>query len=305
MSIPDFQTIMLPLLDFLSDGEEHTNKETLDDLVRQFGLTEEDLAEMLPSGTAPLFANRFGWAKFHLKMAGLLEAPRRAVMRITQRGLSLLSSRPKSITLKTLMAYPEFVDFRNRRRSDQLPEGKEDHADQAEGLTPEEQLESAYAKIKAQLAADLLEKVKTVSPSFFERLVVELLVAMGYGGSRRDAGQTVGRSGDGGIDGLIKEDRLGLDTIYLQAKRWEGSVGRPEIQKFVGALQGQRAKKGVFITTSSFTLDAEDYVRAIDTKIVLIDGERLTELMMDHDIGVSGVATYRIKRVDSDYFEES
>jgi restriction system protein len=305
MPIPDFQTIMLPLLRFLSDGREHTNQEAVDALADEFGLTEDELAELLPSGTQPVFVNRFGWAKSHMKMAGLVEAPHRAHIRITDRGTALLQTDPDTVSMKTLMAFPEYVEFRNRKRSDRKTTDVDISAADADDLTPEEQLESAYGKIRDQLSSELLDKVKAAPPQFFERLVVELLVAMGYGGSRRDAGRTVGRSGDGGIDGVIKEDRLGLDAIYLQAKRWEGTVGRPEIQKFAGALQGQRAKKGVFITTSTFTREAEEYVNTIDTNIVLIDGERLTDHMIDHGIGVSSVTTYDIKRLDSDYFEEA
>jgi restriction system protein len=295
----------LPLLRFLSDGKEHSNQEAVEALVDEFGLTEEDLAEMLPSGTQPMFVNRFGWAKSHMKMAGLVEAPHRAHIRLTDRGVALLQTQPDVVSMKTLVSYPEYVEFRNRKRPDRKDPERGLRDDDADDLTPEEQLESAYGTIRDQLSSELLEKVKDGTPQFFERLVVGLLVAMGYGGSRRDAGRTVGRSGDGGIDGVIKEDRLGLDAIYLQAKRWEGTVGRPEIQKFAGALQGRRAKKGVFITTSSFTKEAEEYANTIETKIVLIDGERLTELMIDHNVGVSPIAAYEIKRLDSDYFEEA
>ena len=171
-------------------------------------------------------------------------------------------------------------------------------------VTPEEAIESAYQGLRDQLAQELLDVVLKCSPTFFEQLVVDLLVKMGYGGSRRDAGERIGRSGDGGIDGIIKEDRLGLDTLFIQAKRWQGSVGRPEVQKFVGALQGQRARKGVFITTSTYTADAVDYVARIDTKVILIDGKALSNLMVDFDVGVSASATYVVKRIDSDYFED-
>lgn len=171
--------------------------------------------------------------------------------------------------------------------------------------TPEEAIESAYQGLRQQLAQELLAKILTCTPTFFEYLVVELLVKMGYGGSRKDAGERIGQSGDGGVDGIIKEDRLGLDTIFIQAKRWQGSVGRPEIQKFVGALQGQRARKGVFITTSTYTADATAYVGQIDTKVVLIDGQKLASFMIDFDVGVSPAASYTVKRIDFDYFEEA
>jgi restriction system protein len=306
MTIPDFQSIMLPLLEHLSDGKEHLNQETLDALAQRFGLSDEELTELLPSGTQTVFVNRVAWAKTHMKMAGLLDAPKRAVYQITNCGRELLASNPQTINMNTLMEYPEYVEFRTRKRKGKKPEHPTYDAGGSGGdeLTPEEQLDVAYGRIRQQLSQELLEKVMASPPHFFERLVVELLVAMGYGGSRQDAGRTIGRSGDGGVDGVIKEDRLGLDAVYVQAKRWEGTVGRPEIQKFAGALQGQRAKKGVFITTSSFSKEAEDYVERIENKIVLIDGERLTDLMIDFGIGVSRVERYDIKRLDSDYFEE-
>jgi restriction system protein len=240
-----------------------------------------------------------------MKMAGLVEAPKRAVYQITDRGRTLLRSKPDAINMSTLMEYPEYLEFRTRKRKNHKAKSHEFEPDEPafSRLTPEELLDVAYTRIRQQLARELLDKVMTSPPQFFERLVVELLVAMGYGGSRQDAGRTIGRSGDGGVDGVIKEDRLGLDVVYVQAKRWEGTVGRPEIHKFAGALQGQRARKGVFITTSSFSREAEDYVDRIDNRIVLIDGETLTDLMIDFNIGVTGVDTYQIKRLDSDYFE--
>ena len=297
---------MLPLLEFLADREERSNQEGINALAERFDLTDDELSVLIPSGSQLLFANRFAWAKSHMKIAGLISAPHRAHMKITDHGSALLAADPESISTKTLMTFPEYAEYITNRREKKKSKGEtivapEDSSD----LTPEEQLDDAYTTIREQLATELLEKVKAGTPQFFERLVVELLVAMGYGGSRRDAGKTVGRSGDGGIDGVTKEDRFGLEAIYLQAKRWEGTVGRPEIQKFAGALQGQRAKKGVFITTSSFTREAEDFANTIETKIVLIDGESLAGFMIDHSVGVSPSATYDIKRLDSDYFEEA
>ncbi len=307
MAIPDFQTVMLPLLVHLRNGQEHSNQETLEVLAGQFHLAEEEGAQLLPSGQQPIFTNRVAWAKTHLKAAGLIESPRRGYYKICQRGIEVLQENPTRVDLRLLSQFPEYLEFRTPKRetgSDGagpalVPEGKSDE------LTPEEHLEYGHQRIREQLAADLLQKVKDASPAFFEKLVVELLLSMGYGGSRQDAGKTVGRAGDGGIDGVISEDRLGLDVIYIQAKRWEGMVGRPEIQKFAGALQGQRAKKGIFITTSDFTKEAEAYVAMIDSRIVLVNGVRLANLMMDHGIGVTKVATYEVKRIDSDYFEES
>ena len=303
MAIPDFQTLMLPLLRYTADGVEHNAREAVETLAVEFSLSNEERREPLPSGRALLFDNRLAWALFHMKKAGLMDAPRRGVFRITQRGNDLLASKPKNINLKLLEQFPEFQQFRatSNKSKDEI---KLETPIATSEQTPEEALEFAHQSIRQSLAQDLLSRILTCSPRFFEDLVVELLVAMGYGGSRRDAGERIGQSGDEGIDGIIKEDRLGLDTIYIQAKRWQGNVGRPEIQKFVGALQGQRARKGVFITTSSFTAEAIDYASRIDTKVVLIDGQQLANLMMDFDVGVSVAATYAVKRIDSDYFEE-
>lgn len=305
MAIPDYQTCMLPFLRFLSDGAEHTLLAAEESLAEHFKLTPSERAELLPSGQQGVFKNRIGWARTYLKKAALLESPKRGVFKITDRGLNTLASKPSRIDVKYLEQFPEFIEFRDASKPangagavavTELPQSK---------TTPEEAIEVAHQGLREQLAAELLTRILSCSPTFFEQLVVELLVKMGYGGSRRDAGERIGQTGDGGIDGIIKEDRLGLDTIFIQAKRWQGSVGRPEIQKFVGALQGQRAKKGVFITTSTYTADAADYATRIDTKVVLIDGKQLAGLMIDFDVGVAPAATYVVKRVDSDYFEES
>jgi len=303
MAIPDYQTCMLPLLRYLSDGMEHSLRDAEENLAEHFDLTPGERAELLLSGQQGVFKNRIGWARTYLKKAALLEAPKRGVFKITQRGLRTLASNPGRIDVRYLEQFPEFIEFREASRPEngtaaatELPQSK---------TTPEEAIELAHQGLRVQLAAELLARILSCSPTFFEQLVVELLVKMGYGGSRRDAGERIGQSGDGGIDGIIKEDRLGLDTIFIQAKRWQGSVGRPEIQKFVGALQGQRAKKGVFITTSNYTAEASDYATRIDTKVVLIDGRQLAGLMIDFDVGVAAAATYFVKRIDSDYFEES
>lgn len=301
MAIPDFQSIMRPMLEHLADGKVYRNRETNDFLTEYFNLSEEELSEMLPSGYARLFDNRIGWAKTHLKGAGLIESPARAEYRITQRGLDALAQKDSPINLAYLKQFEEYKEFQTGPKTEKKSEAQPPTSD---ALTPVEHIEFGFKKIREELELELIEKVKAGSPAFFERVVVELLVAMGYGGSRKDAGQTLGKSGDGGIDGVIKEDRLGLDVIYLQAKRWEGTVGRPEIQKFAGALQGQRAKKGIFLTTSGFSSEAKQYASFIDSRIVLIDGETLAGLMIDAGIGVSKVATYDVKRLDSDYFEE-
>jgi restriction system protein len=243
------------------------------------------------------------WAKTYLKQAGILTPVRRGIFRITDRGREILLNPPDKIDISFLEKYPEFIEFKQRRTS-----GEDTTTDQRKELvssdTPEETLEAAYQNIREELANELLEAVKANSYQFFERLVIELLVKMGYGGSRKEAGNALGKSGDEGIDGIINEDRLGLDTIYLQAKKWEGTVGRPEIQKFVGALHGKRAKKGVFITTGSFSSEAKEYVSHIDPKVVLIDGNQLSEYMMDFGLGVSTTAVYETKNIDTDYFTE-
>jgi restriction system protein len=302
--IPDYQSIMLPLLRKVSDKAEHKFRDIIESLAKQFVLSDEERKELLPSGVQPVFDNRVGWAKTYLKKAGLIDTPKRATVTITTRGLEILKKNPESINVKFLKQFPEFVEFQTSKRGDGEMGTVTETTEEQSNQTPEEILESAYQKIRKSLAQDLLNRVVTLSPAFFERLVVELLVKMGYGGSIKDAGKAIGKSGDEGIDGTIKEDKLGLDIIYMQAKRWQpGSVvGRPELQKFVGALAGQGAKKGIFITTSSFTRDALDYVPKNETKIVLLDGEKLAQLMIDYNLGVTSVNTYEVKRIDSDYF---
>ncbi|KNZ68663.1 Mrr restriction system protein [Thermincola ferriacetica] len=302
--IPDYQSIMLPLLQLISDNQKHKFRDIVENLAVHFKLSEDERKELLPSGQQPIFDNRVGWAKTYLKKAGLLDTPMRATIVITQRGLDVLKQNPREINVRFLRQFPEFVEFQSTKR-DALEEVQQ-HTEEIIAQTPEENLENAYQRIRKSLAQDLLNKVIGLPPAFFERLVVELLVKMGYGGSIKDAGKAIGKSGDEGIDGTIKEDKLGLDIIYIQAKRWQPGnvVGRPEIQKFVGALAGQGAKKGVFITTSSFTKEAIDYVQRINTKIVLIDGEYLADLMIDYDVGVTKSAVYEIKKIDSDYFGE-
>jgi restriction system protein len=298
MPVPDFQSLMLPLLRIAADGKEHPLSVAREPLAREFKLTESDQQELLPSGRQSKFTNRVAWAKTYLQQAGLLLSPRRGYFQISPRGAEVLNASPPRIDIKFLEQYAEFTAFRAPRAeqvsSDQQPPEHEPE-------TPEETLEVSYLKIKASLASELLVRVKAASPQFFERLVVELLRRMHYG----DVGQVIGRSGDEGIDGTISQDQLGLDIIYLQAKRWDGTVGRPEIQKFVGALHGQRAKKGVFITTGSFSSEAISYAAQIDPKVVLIDGRKLTELMINFGVGVSTVTTYNMRRVDSDYFDEA
>ena len=293
---------MLPLLQFLKDGKEHNIGEVVDSLADQFKLSTEDRQQLLGSGQQTVIRNRAGWARTYLKKAGLLESTRRGFFRITGRGQSVLASNPNRIDVKYLEQFPEFVAFRELRHEPQYEAAVTMTI--STDATPEEALDAAYRRLRLDLEGELLEQVRSASPSFFERLVVELLVRMGYGGTLRDAGQAVGKSGDGWIDGIIKEDRLGLDVIYVQAKRWGSTVGRPEIQKFAGALQGHRARKGVFITTSSFSTDALDFASRIDSKIVLIDGPALAKYMIDHNVGVSLARSYEVKKIDSDSFSE-
>jgi restriction system protein len=302
MPIPDFQSLMRPLLNCAKDGSEHAIREVINLLAVQCGLTDVERNQLLPSGNQEVFVNRVAWAKTHLKMAGLLDSPKRGYLIITPLGLKVLSEFPERVDLKVLRQQPGYLEARGGTKSE--TQHKNSFQDVEASQTPEEQIELSFLALRNSLGAEILSKLRASSPSFFENLVVELLVAMGYGGTRKDAGQAIGRSGDEGIDGIIKEDRLGLDTIYIQAKRWTQTVGRPEIQKFAGALQGFRAKKGIFITTSDFSLEAVEYASRIESRIVLIDGEMLWNLMIDFGIGVSKTATYEIKKIDNDYFDE-
>ncbi|MDR2813242.1 MAG: restriction endonuclease [Prevotellaceae bacterium] len=303
--IPDFQTLMLPLLDLVKDKKEYRSNDIVDALAEKFDLSEDERQELLPSGVDFLFRNRVGWTKTHLKKAGLLDTPRRGFYCITQRGIDVLKQSPEKINVAFLRQFPEFLEFRGETKESASEENI--NVQSSEQLqTPEEILDNTYQDLRKALAQELLDKIQQLSPPFFERLVVDLLVKMGYGGSVKDAGKATGRSGDEGIDGIIKEDKLGLDIIYIQAKKWQqgNTVGRPEIQKFVGALVGQGAKKGIFITTSSFTKEASEYILRIETKIVLIDGVYLAQLMIDHNLGVTVQHSYEIKKVNMDYFEE-
>jgi restriction system protein len=302
MAIPDFQSIMLPLLRLLSDGKEHSSQECIRTLADYYNLTEKERTEPLPSGKGILFNNRVAWGLAHMFKAGLLQRPKRAHYQLTDRGREVLASKLDKISLKYLDQFPEHIAFRKHADSQESETSKPSQSLPAD--TPEEALESAHQELKETLASDIIQAIMQCSPEFFERLVVDVLVRMGYGGSRKEAGQAVGKAGDGGIDGIIKEDRLGLDIIYIQAKRWENVVGSPEIQKFAGALLGNHAKKGIFITTSSFTKGAIEYVSHIEGKIILIDGPRLADLMIEHNVGTTTVATYEVKRLDSDYFIE-
>jgi restriction system protein len=302
MAIPDYQSFMLPVLLSVQDGNEHPVQEIYNQIASSFNLTEGERNQKLPSGVQSTFDNRVGWAKTYLKKAGLVSTPSRGKVRITERGLSVLKQNPSRIDQNFLKQFPEFLEFQGFKSD--YSSKYEDTPSQDGNLTPQEILENSYQDLRNKLAHELLTQVMNSSPEFFERLVVDLLVAMGYGGSRSEAGERVGKSGDDGIDGIIKEDKLGLDIVNIQAKRWQNTVGRPEIQAFVGSLAGNRARKGVFITTSRFSKEAIEYVQRIEQKVVLIDGETLTQMMIDHNVGVSEESRYIVKKIDSDYFEE-
>jgi restriction system protein len=304
MTVPDYQAILLPLMQLANDGKEHDFREGIEYAAKVLKISDDDRKILLPSGTQPTFDNRVGWAKTHLLKAKLLESPRRSIFQITARGKEVISRKPSQINAKFLKQFPEYLEFcgvNTTTENSNLPS----QIDLTEQISPEEALDAVYQKLKSALAQDLLTLVKDCTPDFFERLVVKLLVKMGYGGSIQDAGKAIGRSGDEGIDGIIKEDKLGLDAVYIQAKKWEGTVGRPEIQKFVGALAGQGAKKGVFITTSNFSREAHEYAKNMrDTKVVLLDGEQLTQFMIDYNLGVSVISQYEVKKIDSDFFAD-
>lgn len=301
--IPTYDTIMLPLLRLLSDGQIHSISEAHDKLSVEFELSDEEIRDLLPSGTQPTFRNRLGWAKTYLKKAGLLDSPKRGSFQITTRGKELLSQNLSKIDKSVLEKYPEFNEFQSitnkKVKKQAIDSGKSSELD------PKETLELAYQTIKDDLSKEVLSIVKDGSPGFFENLVVDLLIGMGYGGSRKDAGRAVGKSNDGGIDGIIKEDKLGLDTIFIQAKKWEGSVPVKEVRDFTGALASKKAKKGIFIATSYFPKSVYEFVNQVEYKIILIDGERLADLMIEYNVGVSTSQTYHLKSIDSDYFEEN
>lgn len=304
MPIPDYQTLMLPLLKIASDGKVHTKRDAMNELAVQFGVSEAERKELLPSGKQEIFDNRVGWARTYLKMAMLISYVQRGQFQITERGQSVLAKNPQRIDVAYLRKFPEFLEFHRPSR----PAAAEETGpivSATETDSPDDLMATGYLNRRRQIEQDVLAKVKSCSPEFFERLVVKLLTAMGYGGSLADAGRAIGKSGDGGVDGVIKEDKLGLEQIYIQAKRWDSTtVGRPEIQKFVGALHGKRARKGIFITTSAFTKEADEYAKGLETKVILIDGTQLAELMFDYEVGITTESTYVVKRIDNDFFED-
>lgn len=304
MAIPNYQDLMLPVLECAANGE-ITPKAVVDILAKKLGLTEAELSELLPSKRAPKFYNRVAWAKFYLQKAGLITSTKRGYVEITEQGKKVLAQKPTRIDNKFLEQFQDFIDFRSRK-----PVTDEGAKNQTEEITsnetPEERIDGAYQEIESAIKIDLLNKILSCSPQFFEQLIIDLLLAMGYGGSKKEAAERLGKSGDGGIDGVIKEDPLGLDIIYLQAKRYakDNTIGRPEIQKFVGSLSGEGATKGVFVTTSSFSREAKEFPNKVQQRIILIDGDELTTLMLNYGIGVREVRALKIHRIDEDYFEE-
>jgi len=303
MAIPSFQDFMLPMLEMLKDGKPYKMQDVKEKLAEYFNLSEEEKKMRLPSGKQEVYKNRIGWARTYLYYAGLIERLDKGVYKITERGLEILKEKPLKIDVNYLMRFPEFREFRRNKAESEI-QGSQDNVQEQE--TPLEVLDRVYQIIKEQLAKEILERVIQRPPEFFEKLIIDLLQAMGYGGSLEDAGNVTKKTSDEGIDGFIKEDKLGLDVIYIQAKRWSPDrlVGRPEIQKFVGALAGFGAKKGIFVTTSDFTKEARGYIPKTDTKIVLINGQMLANLMIEYNIGVSVDVKYEIKKIDNDYFDE-
>jgi restriction system protein len=293
---------MRPLLVTLEDGHERSIRAIRTDLAARFSLSQPDIDELIPSGRVTTFQNRVGWATTYLYRTKLIDRPRRAVYRISDRGRKVLQENPDRVDLKVLSQFEEFEEFRQGK----VPAGDTTNAPSStatgEEQTPEERLDSAYRELRSALAAELLDRVFEQSPEFFEQLVLDVLHAMGYGGSRDDAAERLGQSGDEGVDGVIREDRLGLDLIYVQAKRWRNVVGRPEIQKFFGALHGRRATKGVFITTSTFSKEAASYAEDVTPRMTLVDGKELAQLMIEHAVGVTVSREYTVQRLDLDYF---
>jgi restriction system protein len=301
MSNPGFQEYFLPILNYLKGKEEINRNVIMNELVTIMKLSDDDKRETIPSGTEPVYQNRMSWALTYLKKAGLVDAPFRSHWKITNEGLKILEKNPQRINLNFLKKLDTFIDVRNAK--DDLTTNHQTNNE--ETMTPMDSLIQNYETIKRNICDEMLQKILNQTPDFFERLVVELLVKMGYGGSVKDAGKALGKSGDEGIDGIIKEDKLGLDNIYIQAKKWQpgNSIGRPEIQKFIGALSGQSARKGIFITTSSFTSEALSYKSYKDISLVLIDGKQLLEYMYEYGVGVTEDQKLEIKKIDIDFFE--
>lgn len=306
--IPDFQTIMLPLLKLLGDKEEHDLQNLVAKICDKHKLTDAEREELLPSGRQKIISNRVAWARIYLQKANLMESPKRATFKITEQGLKVLSNNPKRIDIKFLKSIPEFKEwqttfaYQGKKGSNETSQSTDEIETKK---TPEELLDYSFAKLKEELATELIDKIKSCTPAFFERLVIDLLIKMGYGGSRKEAGEIKGKSGDGGIDGIIKEDKLGLDTIYVQAKKWNDTVPVGQVRDFAGSLLSKKAKKGIFISTSNYPKGAYEFVSSIEPKIILIDGKQLAELMIEHNVGLATKINYEVKKIDMDYFDET
>ena len=296
MVIPDFQSIMLPLLEKVKNGQEYRMIELENQLAHHFNLSEEDRTQLQPSGGETLFQNRARWARFYLMKAALLEDPKRGYTKITKRGLDVLKKGIRNIDLKFLKQYPEFISYSSRKGDDQIDEN---NILETASKTPEDMIIEGYEAVRSNLEKEILSRIRDNPPEFLETIVLQLVRKMGYGIEH----QRLGRTHDEGIDGVIKEDKLGLEEIYFQAKRWQGTIPAPQVRDFAGALLSKKSKKGIFITTSDFSTDAYHYVKTTsDLKIILINGEKLTRLMFDHNLGVTSSGTYEVKKIDDDYF---
>lgn len=305
MAIPDFQSVMRPVLEVVADGNAKSLSEVMESVCQLLQLTDDERATRLPSGKQTVIKNRIGWARTYLTKAGLLSMPSRGMIQITERGIAAMQACPERVDVRYLRQYPEFLEFHTVKPAQAREERSALTVEEvASNNTPDELMASAFQTLIDALSDELLETIQQSSSIFFEQLVVDLMLKMGYGGSRKEAGQATKATGDDGIDGIIKEDKLGLDFIYLQAKRWRNTVHRPEIDKFIGALTRQRARKGVFITTSDFSDGAREAALGLDIKIVLIDGRELAGLMIEHGLGVTTKEIYATKQLDSDYFSE-
>lgn len=306
MPIPDYQTLMLPVLRLAAEGEKRV-ADVVDRIADQFGLTLEEREELLPSGRQRLLHNRIHWAKFYMSKAGLITSPGRGRFVATDAGRALLATGPERVDVSTLMRHASFREFYKSEGAEAGQQAEPSLARTTASIaTPEEQIETAFQSVQSALRLELLERIIQNSPAFFEQLIVDLLVAMGYGGSHKNAAAQLGRSGDGGVDGVINEDPLGLDRVYVQAKRYAetNTVGRPDVQGFVGSLVGLGATKGVFVTTSTFSLQARDFVKHLSQRVILVDGQHLAGLMIEHGVGVRLSRAIEFKRLDEDFFAE-
>lgn len=304
MPIPDYQALLLPALQSCDDGQEHRPREVVRQFAKSLNLTTEEEAKLLPSGTQTVLANRTNWALYYLFRAGLLRRPSRGRYLISEEGRRLLARQPGALSANDLKQYPSFQEFCTSNATGNKSPASTEDTESVDDSTPLERIESASLELNSALADELLQLMGEMDPFRFEQLVIDLLFSMGYGGSREEAATVTQRTNDGGIDGVINEDRLGLNVIYVQAKRWKDNVGRTEIQNFIGALAGKKAGKGIFITTSDFRRNAYEFAESISQKVILINGKRLATLMIEHNVGVSAKQVYRIKDVDRDYFED-